>query len=142
MICPRCQSDNSDGSQFCINCGHSFNPIPVVTPAAANTEMYFYFGILALVLSLQDFLWRFGYKLFLLIYKNATYSEIYDGIPYKIFIGIFILLNAAVPILIAVKLKNSALKIIIIMIVALYFVMRIFDTYIPWTAWSQFWFTK
>jgi len=108
MNCPRCQTENEQNAQFCRNCGTNLHSIPSINQSGNKTLDVLVFISIAywFVVNLANSIIQ---KLVVNWYDSpAKYFQIFTNI-----------LFAAIPILIAVSIRNKGLKIVAIVLAAL-----------------------
>jgi len=125
--CKKCNISYPDESKYCKNCGSEL--LSEQSGNAENNNIR-YLSILALLLPMMEILYRINIKI--LISVNGLY-----GVPAKISVTIINLISLALPVLIVIKMKNSALKIATIILCAILFILHVlanFDIY-NWDKW-------
>jgi len=83
MNCPNCKTENREGAGFCKNCGFALSNKPVdrafyQQPGDSNATI----GIIAILMSLNTFIWFFGGYRFLELWNHKVIliaMTIYDS---------------------------------------------------------------
>jgi len=139
MICPNCKAENSPGVEFCTSCGFNFSTsqAPITSGAPKHGENYLYFGIMAILISLNGYMWTLGFFLINLYYKNSGASFSINGIPYKALRFFMLLFVLIPPVLIALKVKSVTIKVVVFILSGLWFIVQTILIFNIWPGLSK-----
>ena len=134
--CPKCKTEYPDDKMFCKTCG-----LELVKSTSSDYYDYTkYFGILALFIPISNLLWKVMNKIFLLTMGNQGYSNMYESTGYRVSNVIIYAMSYSIPVLIGLKVKNTALKIIVISLSGIFFVLEALSQISRSLNWNDFWF--
>lgn len=120
MICKNCQTENSDNSGFCVNCGTRLADETAGVPVKSK-----YADTMIIIISI----FLMVNKLFWLSFKTASYDNWRVFRHFSMFSD---LLFAAIPLLLAFIVKNKVWRILLIIsggIYALISLINLFSVY-------------